>query len=172
MKLMRTLFIAAAAALVVTAMAATKDEARQYIEGVYAKFANAVKWNSPVAMRNIVYEYCTPDFKAVEYNGRRGDLYTEVDSIITFGRMVDKVYAVDLKLNSFTRRGDRATAVHTIKVDMLANNQGKRERMNIEARIEHSWIKMPSGWKIYAGRTLSEKVTMKPMATPKKKGGR
>ena len=60
------------------------------ITDAMAKFENALKWNSPVALRNLVFEYSMPEYTSTMM-GQKLDLYGEVENTIMFGKMIEKV---------------------------------------------------------------------------------
>lgn len=136
------------------------------IVDAYGKFKNAMRWNSPVALRNLVYEYSTPDFTS-NYGGRKGDLYMEVENVIQMGRMVEKVLKVELTIVEAKTRGANCEVTLRMRGEIIGQMDGKRQLVTMNMLSRDTWIKTTAGWKVKHAHGLSESMTMKPY-TPKR----
>lgn len=170
-RMTKPLAVLAAACSLLTAATADRQEAPKEIADAYAKFLNAFRWNSPVALRNLVYDYSTPDFTS-NYGGQRVDLYQEVDNVIQMGRMVEKVLHVDLKVIGVKTKGATCEVTTRMNGQFIGQMGGQRQLVTMNMTARDTWIKTTAGWKINHSHQLSESVAMKPYKPARSKRGR
>ncbi|HRI44873.1 MAG TPA: hypothetical protein PLL78_07030 [Fimbriimonadaceae bacterium] len=144
-----------------SAASADRHGTPKEIAEAYAKFQNAFRWNSPVALRNLVYDYSTPDFTS-NYGGLRGDLYMEVENVIQMGRMVEKVRRADLAITGVAIHGQTCQVTVRMNGQFIGQMGGKRQLVTMNMLSRDTWIKTTAGWKIKHSHGLSQSMTTKP----------
>lgn len=133
------------------------------ITDAMAKFENALKWNSPVALRNLVFEYSMPEYTSTMM-GQKLDLYGEVENTIMFGKMIEKVKKVDMKINGWKWNSPTSIDINVRMSGQMVMNMGKeRVLATVDNTSVETWVNSNGNWRILRTNIIKEHFSSKPM---------
>lgn len=122
------------------------------------KFGAAIRWNSPGVLRNLIYEYSTPEYTS-EMEGRKLDLYGEVESVAMFAKTVQKVYSCKTRIVSYRWCGPNVEMTYAMSGDFLMVMGPKPQRVHIDSVYSSVWTSAYGGWKMMSQKPVKEKMT-------------
>lgn len=155
------LLAALGAALVVSAFAAgpkTNPDVKA-IQAAYSKLAHAYKWKSPVAIRNLQYEYSMPDYVRLD---SKGNVIATLYEVVADNPMPDKVLKVAMTATPISVSKDRIWMNSSIHIEEVFKGPKGNMWVGYRSVVKSLWVRTSGGWKVQSTQTVSESVNERP----------
>lgn len=129
------------------------------IQDAYAKLAHAYKWRSPVAIRNLQYDYSMPDYVRLD---KKGNVIATLYEVVADNPMPNKVLKVSMTATPLSVGKDRIWVDSAIHIEEVFNGPKGDTWLGYRTRVKSLWVRTSGGWKVQSTQTLSESVNERP----------
>ncbi|HRF60928.1 MAG TPA: hypothetical protein PLH94_13570 [Fimbriimonadaceae bacterium] len=129
------------------------------IQDAYAKLAHAYKWRSPVAIRNLQYEYSMPDYVRLDAKGR---VIATLYEVVADNPVPDKVLKVAMKATPISVSKDRIWLNSAIDIEEVFKGPKGNVWVGYRSVVKSLWVRTSGGWKVQSTQTVSESMNERP----------